>query len=396
MAAVKTGGDVSRLDRYLLWQFLSLFGFFALVLVAVYWVNRAVRLFDQLISNGQSAWVFLEFTVLSLPPMIRIILPLAAFIATVYATNRLSGDSELTAAQAAGISPWRMLRPVLAFGLIATAMVAVLMNVLEPISNRKLDARRIEVQADKSSQFLVEGTFVHPAGGVTLYIREIADTGELQDVLIVDARDPRSETTYTARRAALARSASGADSGTGGDAAGGGPKILMFDGMAQRLSRDDGMLSVTRFGELSYDISGLLTGPDAAGPRPEHLATARLLAALPQTQAETGLSRAVLQAEGHSRLAQPLLALAGAMIGFSALLTGTFSRFGLWRQIGVGVTALVAVQFLANFASTVARDGTGDWPVLYIPPAVGIAIALGLTTLAAAPRRRRPLAAAPA
>jgi lipopolysaccharide export system permease protein len=262
-------------------------------------------------------------------------------------------------------------------------MVAVLMNVLEPISNRKLDARRIEVQADKTSQFLVEGTFVHPAGGVTLYIRQIADTGELQDVLIVDARDPRAETTYTARQAALAR-------------AGNGPKILMFDGMAQRLNRDDGRLSVTRFGELSYDISGLLAGPEAVGLRADHLGTPTLLAATPETQAETGLTRAVLLSEGHSRLAQPLLALAGAMIGFSALLTGSFSRFGLWRQIGVGVTGLVAVQFLANFASTVANDNAGNWPVLYLPAVLGIALALGMTAIAAAPRRRRPAEAAPA
>ena len=46
---------VSRLDRYLLSQLLGLFGFFSLVLVAVYWINRAVGLFDQLIGDGQSA-----------------------------------------------------------------------------------------------------------------------------------------------------------------------------------------------------------------------------------------------------------------------------------------------------------------------------------------------------
>ena len=43
---------MSRFDRYLLSQLLALFGFFALVLVAVFWVNRAVGLFDQLIGDG--------------------------------------------------------------------------------------------------------------------------------------------------------------------------------------------------------------------------------------------------------------------------------------------------------------------------------------------------------
>ena len=46
---------MARFDRYLLSQFMVLFGFFALVLVSVYWVNRAVSLFDELIADGQSA-----------------------------------------------------------------------------------------------------------------------------------------------------------------------------------------------------------------------------------------------------------------------------------------------------------------------------------------------------
>ena len=56
-----------RIDRYMLSQLLVLFGFFALVLVAVLWINRGVSLFEQLISDGQSALVFMEFTALGLP-----------------------------------------------------------------------------------------------------------------------------------------------------------------------------------------------------------------------------------------------------------------------------------------------------------------------------------------
>ena len=61
---------MARIDRYLLQQLLSVFGFFGLVLVLVYWVNRAVVLFDQLIADGQSTAVFFELTVLSLPKII--------------------------------------------------------------------------------------------------------------------------------------------------------------------------------------------------------------------------------------------------------------------------------------------------------------------------------------
>ena len=66
---------MSKINTYVLKQLITLFGFFALVMVLVYWVNRAVRLFDELIANGQSMAVFLEFTSLTLPWMISIITP---------------------------------------------------------------------------------------------------------------------------------------------------------------------------------------------------------------------------------------------------------------------------------------------------------------------------------
>ena len=47
-------------------QLMVLFGFFALVLVSIFWINKAVRMFDKLIGDGQPAWVFFEFTALTL------------------------------------------------------------------------------------------------------------------------------------------------------------------------------------------------------------------------------------------------------------------------------------------------------------------------------------------
>ena len=101
---------MTRFDRYVLSQLLLLFGFFALVLVGIYWINRAVVLFDQLIADGQSAGTFVTLTLLTLPNVVRMVLPIAAFAAAVHVTNRLTVESELVVAQAAGFSPWRLAR----------------------------------------------------------------------------------------------------------------------------------------------------------------------------------------------------------------------------------------------------------------------------------------------
>ena len=59
---------MAKLDRYILSQLMGPFAIFALTLIGIYWVGRAIGLFDQLIGDGQSVGVFLEIMILFLPP----------------------------------------------------------------------------------------------------------------------------------------------------------------------------------------------------------------------------------------------------------------------------------------------------------------------------------------
>ncbi|MBC7142933.1 MAG: LPS export ABC transporter permease LptF [Rhodobacteraceae bacterium] len=367
---------MSRFDRYLLSQLMMLFGFFALILVSVYWINRAVSLFDQLISDGQSAWVFLEFTALTLPNVIRLVLPVAAFVATVYVTNRLSSESELVVMSATGFSPFRLARPVVYFGLVVTLMIAILMHVLVPASRAKLAERRGEIAENVTARFLTEGAFLHPADGITFYIRQITPLGELQDIFLADARGAGKRTTYTAKRALLVKSD-------------GGPKLVMFDGMAQTLDTATKALSVTRFADFSYDIGALIGAGGDRPPGVEEMPTLTLLRSDDAAAGRLGTTRAEMLLEGHGRLSQPFLALVAALIGFSTLLTGGFSRFGLWRQIALAVGLLVFVQFLANGATSVVTGRPALWPVLYVPAIAGLALAALFLTMAGRVRRVR-------
>ena len=353
-----------------------LFGFFSLVLVAVYWVNRAVGLFDRLIGDGQSALVFLEMTALTLPNVIRLVLPVAAFAATAYATNRLSNESELVVMQATGMSPWRMARPVLVFGLLVALMMGILVNVLVPASRVALADRQAAIAENVTARFLRDGVFQFPADGVTFYIREITETGELRDIFLSDARSDTSRTTYTAQRALLARSASG-------------PKLVLFDGMAQTLVLEDRRVAVTRFSDFTYDLGAVLS-PSALGvPDEAAVPTAMLLRADAALQALTGRARAVLLYEGHSRLAQPFLATVAAVLGFAALLVGGFSRFGVWRQLLLGALGLIAVQMVNNLAETLGVRDERLWPLVWAAPLFGAVLTGVLLWIAARPRGLR-------
>ena len=360
-------------------QLLALFGFFALVLVAVYWVNRAVGLFDQLIGDGQSALVFLEFSILTLPNAIRLVLPVAAFASAVYVTNRLMQESELVVMQATGFSFFRLARPVLFFGLSVMAMQLVLTNVLVPASQRMLGERSAEISQNVTARFLNAGQFMHPSKGITLYIREISPTGELLDLFLSDERAEGVRSIHSARKAFLVR----------GDTA---PKLVMVDGSTQTLTRADHRLAVTRFSDFTLDLAGLVQVGETGQIALNALPTWALLEASPEAQAATGANEAQLLEEGHTRLAAPLMGVAAPLLGFAALMLGSFSRFGLWRQMALAVGLLIGMQLAWTWGGSVAIVSAAAWGAVYLAPVLGASVAVGLLWYAERPRRRKVLA----
>ncbi|WP_438990398.1 LPS export ABC transporter permease LptF [Lentibacter sp.] len=356
---------MARFDRYMLSQIMVLFGFFALVLVSVYWINRAIKLFDRLIGDGQTALVFAEFTALTLPSVIRIVLPIAGFAAALYVTNRLSTESELTVMQSTGFSPWRLARPVVYFGLIVGLMVAVLANVLVPSSLKQLQLREAEISQNVTARLLTEGTFLHPTDGVTFYIREIAPDGRMNDVFLSDRRDPSESVTHTAASAYLVRTDNG-------------PTLVMINGLTQRLTRPAMQLNTTHFADLSYAIKGIIQTNDNVTPLLRHFSTYELLISPVHIQVRTGVSAGVFAEELHARFTQPLFALAVVMLGFATLLAGGFSRFGVWRQIVIALLLLVLIKVLESVVTDPVLANPARWPLLYVPPLLGLLLAAAL------------------
>ena len=373
---------MTRFDRYILSQLLMLFGFFSLVLVMVYWVNRAVVLFDQLIANGQSAGVFFEFTALTLPNVIRLVLPISAFAAALYVANRLSSESELLVAKAAGQSPYRMARPVVVFGLIVAMMVALLTHFLVPLSIARLNDRQAEISENITARLLTEGQFLHPAEGFTFYIREITPAGELRDIFLNDVRSDTEHVTYTARQALLVRHETG-------------PKLVMFDGMAQTVSVADNRLSVTRFEDFAFSIASLI-GRDEDGARQiKEVSTSELLAPTDALVEETGRNKASLLYEGHGRTSQALLAVVASLVGFATMMVGGFSRFGLWRQIIGALVAIILLKSADNAFADAARSDPAAWPLAYGAIVLGILMTFALLWVSDKPnlfKRRRGVA----
>jgi lipopolysaccharide export system permease protein len=366
---------VAKFDRYMLSQLLVLFGFFALVLVAIFWINRAVVLFDRLIGDGQTALVFLEFTALGLPKLIATVLPIAAFAAAVYVTNRMTTDSELIVLQATGTGPWRMARPVLAFGVCIALAMAVLSNFLVPMAQSQLEEREQEIAQNVTARLLTEGTFLHPSKQITFYTRLIDADGVLRDVFLSDRRNPNTGIIYTAAEAYIVRN---------GDAT----TLIMVDGLAQRLEQDGLRLATAKFADFSFDISGLVSSDTESELKLDNTITPNLLTDWASLSERSGRSLGSVAEELHTRFAQPLFCIVAALIGFTTLLVGGFSRFGVWREIVIAFGLLIVLDGARGSLTTQVTNNASMWPLLYLPSFIGAVIASLMLLYAAHPSWR--------
>lgn len=367
---------MSRFDGYFLRQLLILFGFFTLVLVGVFWITRSVSLFDRVISGGQSAMVFLEFTALTLPTLIRTVMPMAVFAAAVYATNRLSRESELTVMLATGSSPWRLARAVVLFGVVTGLMMAVISVFLRPASVEQLDIRQAEVAGDVTAQLLNEGEFLHPAEGVTVYIGRIDLDGTLHEVFVSDRRDAATAVSYSSSTAYLVNNDTGIH-------------LVMVDGIALRLDEQGRTLSSTLFQDASYDISELTSTSSMARRSLEAISTAELIQDRDAVAATEGFSPGELVEELHQRFSWVAICIAVALAGYSTLMLGSFSRFGLWPQILGAFTILVLLEGVRGFVSPIVIADPKLWILLYLPAIMGVLISWIFLIVAGRPLLRR-------
>ncbi len=367
---------MSRFDGYFLRQLLILFGFFTLVLVGVFWITRSVSLFDSVISGGQSAMVFLEFTALTLPTLIRTVMPMAVFAAAVYVTNRLSRESELTVMLATGSSPWRLARAVVLFGLITGLMMAVISVFLRPASVEQLEIRQAEVAGDVTAQLLNEGEFLHPAENVTVYIGRIDLDGTLKEVFVSDRRDPDNAVSYSSATAYLVNNSAGIH-------------LVMVDGVALRLNQEGRTLSSTLFQDASYDISDLTRSGGMTRRSLEAISTAELIYDMKSVQEAERHSRGHLVEELHQRFSWIAICIAVSLAGYSTLMLGSFSRFGLWPQILGAFTILVLLEGVRGFVSPVVIDDPRLWGLLYVPAVIGVIVSALFLLIAGRPLLRK-------
>ncbi len=133
-----------RLDRYVLTEMLPPFlfgiGAFLAVLVGVQLLYEMLRLIYQ---QGFPAWAAVRIFFLELPAVITLTFPMATIFGSLMGMARLSGDGELVAMRAGGISIMRIARPIIVVGFVVSiAGLAINESVVPGAKDRAFEIAR--------------------------------------------------------------------------------------------------------------------------------------------------------------------------------------------------------------------------------------------------------------
>jgi len=363
-----------RLDSYIFHLMLRPFLFFVLVFTGVIWLGQSLKVIDTVVNNGQSARVFLEFTLLLLPTVESIVLPIATFAATLYTVNRLFSDSEIVAMFAAGLSGGALLRPILVFAAVVMTAVFVLTLFVVPAAQSTLKTRISEVRGDVASAFLREGAFQSPVRGLTVYLRGIGRPGELLGIFVHDERETDKVTTYTAERAVILDDAEGT-------------RLVMFDGVAQVAARHEAdSITLLRFDQFVYDLTQFTGKGRERRRKPSEMFLPELLS-ITEAEAE-GRPLGAYRAEAHEALSGPLYVLALPLLAVAFVVSAGFRRQGFVGRILMATAVAVGLRLLGLGLKAATSAEAAVWPGMYVPPLLGVALAMWLLAGRPSPWRR--------
>lgn len=177
---------IKKIDIYLLRNFLGLFVATFFIAIFILLMQFMWMHVNDLVGKGIGLAVLSEFFIYATAAVIPLALPLAILLSSLISFGNLAEKFELTAMKAAGISLFRILRPLtFAVALLSVGAFFFSNNVL-PKSQMKLWALIFSLRQKSPELQIPVGEFYDEISGFHIYVREKTQHGELLNMMIYD------------------------------------------------------------------------------------------------------------------------------------------------------------------------------------------------------------------
>jgi lipopolysaccharide export system permease protein len=331
------------IDRYVAAEVIGPFVMGVGLLTFALVTGKLLKLTEMVVNHGVGLGQVMSLIGYIMPAFLELTFPMAVLLGVLLGFGRMSGDRELIAARACGISLYRLAIPVLAVALVVYAMASWFAFSVRPWANSNLQAELYRLTRTRSTAGLKEKIFDSSFPGLVLYVDHISsDNGSLQGVLISDARSNEQQNTIIAQHGIIVPDENNQTI-----------TLRLFDGSIFGVDPSTNKSHITSF--LIYDLnvepqSGLIEDSQ----QPEEMTYQELRGVIGKARAAHQPDH-MAEAEMAGKFTVPLATLLFALLGVPLGLKP--ARGGQSERFGVAISLFFLYYMLMRLGRTLAERG---------------------------------------
>ena len=344
----------SILFRHLFLEMLPPFFINLAFFTFIFLMKQILDITDMIVNHKVGVGSVCLLLTYTMPYFLQYIIPMSIMMAVLMAFLRMSGDNEIMALKAGGVSIYSLLTPVLTFSLLGTLITGYMTIIGVPSSADRFKTLLFNVATTNLNVSLKERTFNDSFKNIVLYVNKIdPHTRRLQNVLIEDNRTSGVNNTVVARTGVLF-----------GEPAEMVYHLRLFDGTINQMDMQDRSSHTVSFEtyDIRLDLKGIMANRGTGKKSPDEMTLTNLRAYLQQVKGKDADYLGALL-KYYKKFSIPVACLA---MGLLAMPLGIQTRHSK-KAFGIGLGLLFFLLYYMLLSVGTALGENGRYP-----PVVGM------------------------
>jgi lipopolysaccharide export system permease protein len=351
----------SIVQRYIFKELIAPFVISLAFFSFVFLMTQIPLITDYVVNYQISMMTVILLLAYTMPFFLQFVIPMSVMLSVLLTFLRMSGDMEIVALKAGGVSIYRLLPPVLAFGLLGAVLTAYMAIYGLPTGRKATKQLLYEVAASHVDMGLKPRQFIDTFKDVVLYIHQIdMATKELKDVFIEDQRNAKMVSTIIAPRGRISM-----DSG----------RLIvhlrLWQGAIHQVDLGEGRANTLEFEtydirlDMRRNLADLNQGPEHV----EEMGMAKLYRAIQSASQKDATYYKPLM-EWHKKFSLPAACLALSLLAMPLGIRARSSRRAY--GVGLGLGFFLLYYMMLSMGWVLGESGT-------YPPQIGMWVPNGIS-----------------
>jgi lipopolysaccharide export system permease protein len=343
------------IDRYVLKRVSWPLAGAIMIGMAALLLERLIRLLDLFANRGGPLTLILRMLGNLVPHYLAIAIPAAFFVGILYATLRMSNDSELDVMRASGLSLRRLAAPMMGMAVVLTICSVIILGFLQPYTRYAYRALVYLVTETSWNSAIERGAFFSGFGGKTILIGDIAQGGRALSRIFIQENDENGNNiVLSAQTGELTN-----------DPRTFSLQLILYDGIRIQSKPDGTGGKAAEFTEMKLPLE--VVAPDPFRNRGDSEAELNFIELIrAYVEKWPGIGRDDLMAEINYRIVRALTVLFLPLLAIPIGLSSRRSPASI--RIVVGIAILIFYYQMLQFGQDMAENGRlSSFVAIWIP-----------------------------